>query len=97
MAIDSALFSAQCSRRARVKKAARALGAECVAYNRIIGSVHLEDLYPAFQVSELWMTHLSCVRVCRVDRFVEVAREPKKNLTKNCHNVSYSKRWLKIN
>lgn len=63
--------------------------ATLVAYNHRLGSVPLEDLFPGFQFSELRTIYVRLregplerqdvamsVRVCKVDRFVELIREP---------------------
>ena len=60
-----------------------------VAYNHRLGSVPLEDLFLGFQFSELRTIYVRLregplerqdvamsVRVCKVDRFVELIREP---------------------
>ena len=63
--------------------------ATLVAYNHRLGSLPLEDLFPGFQFSELQTIYVRLragplerqdvamsVRVCKVDRFVELIREP---------------------
>jgi len=63
--------------------------ATLVAYNHRLGSVPLEELFPGFQFSELRTIYVRLregplerqdvamsVRVCKVDRFVELIREP---------------------